>query len=291
MSETEDGHVEIVGAEVVAEGLGFPEGPLVLGPGRVAWVEQYPGRVAIVEDGAVRTLAHVGGSPNGLALAPDGAIFVTQNGGKLGDWYSEDPRVPGLQVILPDGTVETAVTEAGGRPLRRPNDLCFAPDGSLWFTDPGDYAPDEAIAGWICRYAGGVAEIVHELDNVYPNGIAIDHDGRVLWVETHTHLVRSADGVVADLGPEGTGDGFALADDGTLLVGTAFSGALHVVAPGADGARAVTTVRWADDLLLSNCAFDGHALWVTDATTGWERSDAYQGRLWRLELSLHGTAL
>ncbi|ADB51160.1 SMP-30/gluconolactonase/LRE family protein [Conexibacter woesei] len=283
--------LEIVSAEIAVAGLGFPEGPLVLGPGRVAWVEQYPGRVAVLDDGEARTLAHVGGAPNGLALAPDGRIFVAQNGGKLGDWQSPQRQPPSIVALDPvSGVAEVVTTTAGGRPLRRPNDLCVAPDGAIWFTDPGDYDPGGDVRGWICRHADGATEIVRELGNVYPNGIGFDGDGRVLWVETHTHVLRvlEGDAVVADLGPDGTGDGFAIAADGTVVVASVFSGGLHVVAPGADGEREVAQLSWAEDLILSNCAFDGTTLWATDATTAWDRSDDFAGRLWRLETNLDG---
>jgi gluconolactonase len=283
--------VGILSVEVAATRLGFPEGPLVLGPERVAWVEQYAGRVALLQDGEVRTLAHVGGAPNGLALGPDGRIYVTQNGGKLGDWHAPDQRPPSILALDPDGgAVEVVATHADGRALRRPNDLCFGADGALWFTDPGDYDPDGAGGGWICRHADGVTEIVRELGNTYPNGIGFDGDGRLLWVETHTHLLRALedDAVVADLGAAGTGDGFAVAADGTIVVASVFSGGLHAVAPGADGAREVGFLSWAEDLILSNCALDGTVLWATDATTGWDRSDDYAGRLWRVELDLNG---
>lgn len=284
---------EIVSAEVAAAGLGFPEGPLVLAPGRVAWVEQYAGRVAVLEDGEARTLAHVGGCPNGLALAPDGRLLVAQNGGKLGDWHAPEQRPPSIVALDPEsGAAEVVATHASGRPLRRPNDLCFGPDGAIWFTDPGDYDPDGDVRGWICRHADGATEIVRELGNVYPNGIGVDGAGRLLWVETHSHLLHAlgddGDALVADLGPAGTGDGFAVAADGTVVVASVFSGGLHVVAPGADGARAVAQVSWADDLILSNCAFDGSTLWATDATTAWDRSDDHAGRLWRLETNLDG---
>lgn len=281
----------IVSAKVVASGLGFPEGPLVLGPDRVAWAEQYPGRVAVLEAGEVRTLAHVGGAPNGLALGADGRILVAQNGGKLGDWLAPEQRAPAIVALDPgSGAAEVVTTTAGGRTLRRPNDLCVGPDGALWFTDPGDYDPDGSVGGWICRHADGATEIVRELGNVYPNGIGFDRDGRLLWVETHTHLLRALEGdaIVADLGADGTGDGFAIAADGTVVVASVFSGGLHVVAPGADGEREVSQLSWADDLILSNCAFDGTTLWATDATTAWDRSDHFAGRLWRLQLDLGG---
>ena len=84
----------ILSAAVVAESLGFPEGPLVLGPSRVAFVELYRVSINVFEEGVVRTLAVVDGCPNGLALGPDGRIYFTQNSGG-GGWYRyPDPKPP-----------------------------------------------------------------------------------------------------------------------------------------------------------------------------------------------------
>ena len=81
----------LIGATEQASGLGFPEGPLVLPDGRIAFVEEYGGCVSVLEDGRVRHLAEVGGNPNGLALGADGRIYVTRGRGAVGSWMSPTP--------------------------------------------------------------------------------------------------------------------------------------------------------------------------------------------------------
>ena len=143
----------LLNATEVASGLGFPEGPLVLPDGRIAFVEEYGGCVSVLEDGKVRTLAMVGGNPNGLALGADGLVYVTRGRGAVGAWHAPEQVAPAIVAVDPsDGTWEVATTSAGGRPLRAPNDLCFGPDGALFFTDPDDFVPSGDLHGWICRH-------------------------------------------------------------------------------------------------------------------------------------------
>lgn len=285
----------VVASAVVAEGLGFPEGPLVV-DGEVLFVQQYRGTISSFAHGKVRDVAVVGGSPNGLARSGS-QLYVTQNGGRVADWECDHPVAPSIQTVdLRTGRVETAITTLDdGRPLRRPNDVCVGPDGAVWFTDPANSG--QAEDGWICRWSAGRVEQILNTGPTYPNGIAMDRVGRVIWAETNTHRILALDGngavsVVADLGDEGLADGFALARDGTMVVATVYSGGLHVVAPGADGERAVQFVDWHGCVgtVACNCAFDGSTLWVADATTRWD-DPAGSGRLWRLETTWDGAVL
>src|SRR5688500_16987098 len=66
----------------VATGLNFPEGPVALDDGDVIVVEIARGTLTkVAADGRLEVLANVGGGPNGAAWGPDGAIYITNNGG------------------------------------------------------------------------------------------------------------------------------------------------------------------------------------------------------------------
>ena len=59
---------------VLARGLEFPEGPVWLGPRRVAFT-QIRGQCVSLWDGTrVSTIGRTGGGANGATLGPDGAL-------------------------------------------------------------------------------------------------------------------------------------------------------------------------------------------------------------------------
>ena len=57
--------------------------------------------------------------------------------------------VASIQRIEPGGKAEILVTEVEGIKLNGPNDLVFAPDGTLVFTDPGTYNPADPDPSYI----------------------------------------------------------------------------------------------------------------------------------------------
>ena len=68
--------------ETVTEGLQFPEGPIAMADGSVVLVEiQRQTLTRVAPDGTQSVIAHLGGGPNGAAVGPDGAVYVTNNGG------------------------------------------------------------------------------------------------------------------------------------------------------------------------------------------------------------------
>ena len=131
--------VPLVDAELVADGLQFPEGPVAMADGSVLVGEIRAGLVTRCSPfGARETVAHVGGGPNGLALTAGGSLLVCNNGG-LGEG-----KVPGgiQRVDLRTGEVATLYYLCDGERLSAPNDLVVGfrgspsqPDGSFWFTD------------------------------------------------------------------------------------------------------------------------------------------------------------
>ena len=284
-------------AEVVAEGLVWPEGPAVLEDGSVAFVETYRSQVSVWTPGkGVRKLAHTGGGPNAVCLGSDGCLYVTQNGGIVGDWRADELLHGSIQRVSPDGKVETVATEVGGVPLRMPNDLAFGPDGRLYFTDPGlwnlETRPDR---GRICVLnADGTGEVLAELEAVFPNGLVVEADGSVVWDESYTRRVSRlrADGSIQQVAEfpdqQAVPDGLAVAGDGSLYVSVLFAGGLQIVGHGgADlGKLDVGAVN-------SNCTFDGNALYITDGGSelGTRGGLAPVGMLWRVELDAPGMKL
>src|ERR1700733_4139608 len=68
--------------EVLAEGLNFPEGPIVMPDGTLLVVEIKSGHLtAVAASGKLTRIVQLGGGPNGAAIGPDGHCYVCNNGG------------------------------------------------------------------------------------------------------------------------------------------------------------------------------------------------------------------
>jgi gluconolactonase len=174
--------------ERVATGFVFAEGP-IWHDGRL-WFSDVKGDkvLAVAPDGAVETLiANSGGyknppaganiGSNGMTPGPDGSVLLAQMGAR------RIVRVDRAKRIQP------VVSDYQGKRLNSPNDLVFARDGALWFTDPPfglfngmdkDPAKELPFNG-VFRYADGklTAAIT---DMTLPNGIAFSPDGATLYV-------------------------------------------------------------------------------------------------------------
>jgi sugar lactone lactonase YvrE len=137
-------------------------------------------------------------------------------------------------------------------------------------------------------------EVILELDNTYPTGIAFDSAGRMTWAELNKKRIVRSDppyhdwDVVAELPQEAAPDGCAYTTGGDLVVATLFSGGLDVVSPAHDSAP--MRLKWADDAVPTDCMFQGSNLWVTDAR-GFRDPAKPSGRLWRLETDVEGSEL
>jgi len=250
---------------VLAEGLGFPEGPVALPDGDVLVTELQHGRLTRVHpDGSTDVVAEVGGSANGCAIGPDGAAYVCNSGGygftELGPMLlpygphgvSEmDDYIGGRiqRVDLATGSVTDLYTECDGNPLRGPNDLVFDSSGGIWFTDHGKTRRRDGDHGglYYCRPDGSsISEVVYPLAS--PNGVGLSPDGATLHVaETHTGRVWSftveGPGVLGESAGFGPGGGTLLAglpgyqlldslavdSEGSVVVATIISGGFSVI--------------------------------------------------------------
>ena len=71
--------------EEVVGGLGFPEGPVAMDDGSLLFVDiQNETLSRVGTDGRVDVVAHLPGGPNGVAIGPDRAAYVCNNGGAYG---------------------------------------------------------------------------------------------------------------------------------------------------------------------------------------------------------------
>ncbi len=250
--------------EVVASGVGFCEGPVWTQDGRLLFVSIDHGIIYQADDGGrAVTVATPGGGCNGLTEGADGGLYIAQSG--VG---AETTAAPGIQVVR-DGTVEYRA-----RGLDAPNDLCFGPDGRLYFTDPrgalrGDIPPGRAYA----LAEGGVPELLLEGPR-FTNGIAFGPDERDLYVaETLAARVlryrldgrRVSEPEVFCTTEPGFPDGMCFDADGRLYVASTIGRAVLVFDPA--GAR-LDSLPCGESSLPTNCCFggpDGTTLFVTDS--------------------------
>lgn len=282
--------------EQLGEGFGWPEGPTVLPDGRVVFVESYRSQLTVWSPDGVERYAYTAGAPNSSVLGRDGAIYVCQNGGTVGPWRAAEMTKPSIQRVDREGRrAEIVATDADGVAFNGPNDLVFAPDGRLFFTDPGTYRPTDPEPSFIFALdADGTGHVVVAFDPpVFPNGIVVEDSGCVVWDESYTGHVRRllADGSIEDLGRmPGDGpilDGMKIGADGRLYVTDIAGKGIHVLEN--DG----TVIDFIPvGNATTNCAWDGEMLYVTDAGVQADSSDpSYGGALWRIEMGRRGQPL
>jgi gluconolactonase len=240
---------------VVADGLGYPEGPVYQSDGGVLLVEIYNGNLTRVNpDGTKQVVAKLGGGPNGAAVGKDGAIYVCNDGGL--DWMQipATPKtlpllVPGLQPAnyvtgsiqrVTGSTFTTLYSQCNGTRLCSPDDLVFDDDGNFWFTDWGKQRPaDRDITSVYYAWADGSQIVAKIPGRSAPNGIALSPDDKRLYVaETYARWILywelSAPGVIlrnpntfdgsylltAAIPFQGTLDSMAVDEKGNVYVAT-----------------------------------------------------------------------
>jgi gluconolactonase len=266
---------------VVATGLCFPEGPVAMRDGSVVLVEIERQTVSrILPDGTVQVIARTGGGPNGLAVGPDGAFYVCNNGGfawrlEMGLFrpamVSSDYVSGRIERVDPKtGVVKVLYDRCGANRLNGPNDIVFDDKGGFYFTDLGKTRARDRDHGVIYYALADGSRIVETaFPCLTPNGIGLSPDGRVLYVaETEPARLWAFDivepGVVSKQGwpsPNGgrlvTGlggfqrfDSLAVDASGNICVATLITGCISVIAP--DG-RLVRQVKMPDPVTTNIC--------------------------------------
>jgi gluconolactonase len=269
--------------EKVAGGFKFTEGPLWR-PDGTLWFSDVQGNVvrSVTPAGQVKVLIQDAGGisnappdafigSNGMAQAPDGSVWMVQHGARQ------------IVRVAPDHTLTPVVSRFEGKRFNSPNDLVFAKDGALYFTDPpyglarqDDDPAKELTFNGVYRFANGrVQAVVRDLNR--PNGLAFSPDGKILYVNNSDpakNLVMRydvvADGtlvngrVFADLTSkiDGVADGMKVDAKGNVY--TTGPGGVWVLSP---SGKHLGTI--APPETPANCAWgdDGKTLYMTAVTS------------------------
>jgi len=275
--------------ELLAEGLGWAEGPAVLSDGRVCFVETYRSQVSVWERGkGVSRYSYTAGGPNSCVVGTAGAMYVCQNGGTTGPWRADEMVTPSIQVIEKEGSkAQIICSEIEGIKFNGPNDLVFGKNGKLYFTDPGTYRPNDPQPSYLFELSpDGSGRLLAELSPpTFPNGIAIEADGSVVWAESYTGMVRrlNPDNLqITDIcklpGDKPVADGMAVAADGRLFVTTVNGGGIDVINKNGSYDQFLKL-----GVIPTNCVFSGADLYMTDAGVLADSSDpSLGGQLWLL---------
>jgi gluconolactonase len=286
------------GLRVLATRLRFPEGPVWMKDGSVLLVEIARGAITRVSPGgAVNVVAHTGGGPNGMAVGPDGAFYICNNGGFI--WREEGGMLRPVgpapdytsgriqRVDSATGETSTLYDRCGDHPLSGPNDLVFDRHGGFYFTDTGRVwgrTRDNGSVYYALADGSAIREIAHPV--MTPNGIGLSPDGAVLYVaEMETARLWAYDIIapgelrkqpfpvinggrlVIGLGGFQRLDSLAVAASGNICMATLVTGCVTVVSPQGELLRQVKM----PEMYCTNICFGGSDLrtaYITLSLTG-----------------------
>lgn len=244
---------------------GFLEGPSVDRAGNLLCVDIQAGRVyRISMTKQWEVLTEYDGTPNGLKLHKDGRAFIAD-------------RKNGLMVLdTGTGKIDNVLSgPKAGEKFKGLNDLHFASNGDLYFTDQGRTGLQDQTGHVYRLTAGGSLETI--IANApSPNGLVLSKRENALYVAvTRANAVWRIDlddpakraGLFAQLPCAGP-DGVALDEDGNVVVAHPTLGGVWVYSRIGLPLHFIAT---AAGEMTTNIAFggpDNKTLFVTESKTG-----------------------
>ncbi len=246
----------------------FLEGPSFDRDGNLFCVDVAHGRIfKISPAGAWSVFADYDGIPNGLKIHQDGRIFVAD-------------RRRGLLCFDPNSAAMTVVVDYPQREgFKALNDLVFASNGDLYFTDPGESSLyDKTGRVWRLRASGDLDLLCDKMEG--PNGLVLNKQETMLFVGVTliNAVVRvpvrpgqgaGRAGLFIRLSGSPAGpDGLALDEDGNIVVVHAGFGTVWLFSAMGEP---LYRIKSCAGLRVTNVAFGGpdrRTLFITEAEQG-----------------------
>lgn len=251
-----------------AETHSFLEGPSFDRAGNLYCVDLPWGRIfRIAPDGTFAVAAEYDGIPNGLRIHRDGRIFIAD-------------RSRGMMMFEPGARDVRCVVEGPvGERFLGLNDLIFARNGDLYFTDQGETGIEDPAGAVYCLRHDGRLELV--LANVPgPNGLALNADDSVLYLNvSRLNAVWTVpfgrDGrpkkvslFIQLSGSTGGPDGIAVDEQGGVAVAHSGLGTVWVFSRAGEPLYRVTSCAGARTTNLAYGGPDGRTLFITESQSG-----------------------
>ena len=261
----------------VADGCQFTEGPAADADGNLFFSDCPNNRIMVLRaDGSLEVWKVPSGRANGMNFDAQGRLVVCCAQGEGGAREVQRYEV--------DGSVTVLASQYDGKPLNSPNDLCFDPEGRIYFTDPryGDRSDVEqdTMAVYRIEHNGELVRVISDLET--PNGILMTPDGQTIYVVDNNpqdggartllaygfdnhEMTWSRKAQLYDFAPGRGGDGMVLDADGNihLAAGSGDRGGVYVFSPAGEHLAFVPTPE-----SPTNCTFGGKDLMTLYLTAG-----------------------
>lgn len=247
----------------------FLEGPAFDREGNLWCVDLAHGRILRVNPaGEFEVIVSYEGEPNGLKVHRDGRIFVADH-------------LHGLMLVDPVAkTIRPCLQHVQREGLKGLNDLFFASNGDLYFTDQGESSLNNPT-GRVFRLRADGKTVDLLMDGLPgPNGLVLNKAENVLYVAiTHDNAVyalrlepdgsmKKASRFIQLSGSTAGPDGLAMDEAGNLAVVHAQAGTVWVFSPIGEP---LYRIRSCTGLRTTNVAFGGpdrRTLFITEAEQG-----------------------
>jgi gluconolactonase len=249
----------------VAGGCKFTEGPAADSNGHLFFSDSPNNRIMVLKpEGQAEVWREPSGRANGMNFDPEGRLVACCAQGE-----------GGRQAVVrfdPDQRVVVIADEYDCKPLNSPNDLCFDPEGLIYFTDPryGDRSDcqQDLMAVYRVESDGALTRVINDVET--PNGILMTPDGNTIYLVDNNPEDRGARTLLSygrtsddewlrkdeifDFAPGRGGDGMVLDVLGNvyLTAGDGESGGIYVFAPSGQHIDFVHTPE-----PPTNCTFGG----------------------------------